>query len=57
MDVCQLTKQWCVKCGNHPDAQVCYEGAEIRRVKDLRVCPLQWCIERPPVKNSANIGN
>jgi hypothetical protein len=57
MDVCQLKKEWCVKCGTHPEGQVCYEGAQIRRIKDLLVCPLQWTIERPPAKISAHIGN
>jgi len=39
MDVCQLTKHWCVMCGSHPEGQVCYEGAQILKIKDLRACP------------------
>lgn len=39
MDICPLTGHWCVKCGSHLEGLVCYEGPEIRKIKDLKACP------------------
>jgi len=39
MELCPLTKHWCVFCGSPHDDPVCYEGAEIKKVRDLKACP------------------
>ena len=47
MGICPLTNRMCIKLGRHQEGLVCYEGAEVIRIKDLRVCPMTWCIETP----------
>lgn len=57
MGICPLTQRMCVKLGRHTTEFVCYEGEQIRRIKDLRLCPMQVTIERPPVQKFSHIGN
>lgn len=45
MGICPLTQRMCIKLGRHCNCLVCYEGNEIRKIKDLRVCPMTWIIE------------
>jgi hypothetical protein len=40
MEICPLSKLWCEKCGSPMGDPVCYEIPEIKKVRELKTCPM-----------------
>lgn len=39
MGICELTQRMCRFCGRDFTGQICMEGDQIRKIKNLKACP------------------